>query len=410
MKKFLSVVLAIVLLSGFCGCKKDNHSQASGQTLSTANISSSVTSTARTAPDYTNFNCRKASEITWQDIKIKRSGIATKLRLSLPSDWVVSADDKDGYDITRAGKKIGTLSLKEPADPENFFEFDIVSNLSGGVELHRYRQVNWYTQGSKDIFSRIFKFVCGPGNESFTAYLTVDYTELNDTAAERLFDNSKAVVDNNFKSVYNLNGSKEILILGNSFINTSQIGAFLNDMLRGTGYTATAYSRGYAEVSTYANDSYLCTEIKNGKYCYVFQCGFYSDSAVSDFKTMKNTCDASGTPIVIFPAHNENQSSINAAKIQFNSIPLLDWKNEINNLVESGVEYWDFCIDDSHKHSTTLAGYVGAHMIYTVLFGKIPPEIKTSPLSMTQVRAKLGDYVNKGGMYAPFSGKEYELK
>ena len=70
-----------------------------------------------------------------------------------------------------------------------------------------------------------------------------------------------------------VNSSNTILILGNSFIGTSQIAAFLNDMLTqgNTQMTCKAISRGYATVQTYTTDAYLMETIAEGGYCYVFQ-------------------------------------------------------------------------------------------------------------------------------------------
>ena len=89
---------------------------------------------------------------------------------------------------------------------------------------------------------------------------------------------------------------------------------------------------------------------------------------------------------------------INLAIENYDDIPVLNWKNEVNALINGGVNYNDFCVNDSHKHSTPLAGYVGAHMIYRTLFKTTPPVLTyNAPLSEDFVKLKLEDYISSGG-------------
>lgn len=191
------------------------------------------------------------------------------------------------------------------------------------------------------------------------------------------------------------NDSKTILILGNSFVGTSEIGAFLKSMLDAADseYSVEAVSRGYATVATYTADTNLMNRIRAGNYCYVFQCGFYTDGDPDQFSLMREACMVSNTGIAVFPAHNENTTFISMA----DSDNMLDWQGEISALLAAGVAYDDMCFNDMHAHSTPLAGYVGAHMIYRNLFGELPQElIEDAPLDMEYIKAKLGSYVTTG--------------
>ena len=69
-------------------------------------------------------------------------------------------------------------------------------------------------------------------------------------------------------------------------------------------------------------------------------------------------------------------------------------------LLDTGIPWSAFCIDDQHKHSTPLAGYVGAHMIYRSMFSEMPPSIGTSVYGYSQayIESYLGDYVTMGGV------------
>ncbi len=189
-----------------------------------------------------------------------------------------------------------------------------------------------------------------------------------------------------------VNASQVILILGNSFVSTSKVGRFLNDMLfeGSTHMECEAVSRGYASVLTYTSDTAMMEAIAQGQYSYVFLCGFYSYGDAAAVQDMVNVCKASDTGLVLFPAHNEQQEVLNAVS----GVPVLNWKKEINSIISRGVAYSDFCIDDAHQHSTPLAGYIGAGLIYRAIFEETPPPLLAAPMSMWQVEEILGSYVH----------------
>ena len=196
------------------------------------------------------------------------------------------------------------------------------------------------------------------------------------------------------------NESKTILILGNSFVGTSQIGDFLKSMLDAaeSEYSVEAVSRGYATVTTYSADVELMNKIIDGEYCYVFQCGFYTAGDPDGYRLIREACMLSNTGIAMLPAHNENTTLISMV----HSDNKLDWQGEINDLLASGVSYDDMCLNDMHKHSKPLAGYVGAHMIYRNLFDSLPQGLTDdAPLDMEYIEAKLGSYVTTGKAEKP---------
>jgi hypothetical protein len=195
-----------------------------------------------------------------------------------------------------------------------------------------------------------------------------------------------------------LGDSSSILILGNSFIGTSNIGDVLREMLRinGRSCTVTAISRGYARVETYIKDSALMERIRSGAYDAVFICGFYAAAEVQNLGILKEACDKSFTELILFPAHNENATHVATAMDTYPSLICLHWKNEVERLIENGVDRWAMCINDSHKHSTTLAGYVGAHMIYRAIWGEIPTGEIQYGVSWDVIDSVLGDYAKTG--------------
>ena len=188
---------------------------------------------------------------------------------------------------------------------------------------------------------------------------------------------------------------KPILVLGNSFVGSSEIGYIYNDisMSSGKNRTMTAISRGYATVRSYSEDAALMNRIASGEWSAVFMCGFYGNE-VQALGIIKAACDKSNTDLIIFPAHNEQASSINPAIKAYPDLICIHWKREIEQLIKEGRSKWDFCINDEHLHSSALAGYVGAMMIWRAIYGEMPRvQLHNTPDQMEYL-AILGDYMD----------------
>ncbi len=95
----------------------------------------------------------------------------------------------------------------------------------------------------------------------------------------------------------------------------------------------TAYSRGHATTSTYAGDRALLSRIRSGLYDGVFLCGFYNINEIGLVETIQNACEEGGAALVIFPAHNEGASIVQAASARFPTLPALNWQGELQDLV-----------------------------------------------------------------------------
>ncbi|MBO5868882.1 MAG: hypothetical protein J6Q54_08245, partial [Oscillospiraceae bacterium] len=199
-----------------------------------------------------------------------------------------------------------------------------------------------------------------------------------------------------------------ILILGNSFVSTSKVGSILQQMC-GNRLRVEAQSRGYARITTYVQDQNVMERIRSGEFSAVILCGLYDLESVTNLEHMINACAESDTALALFPAHNESSSLIGTAGMLHPSVLFLDWKAEIDNLISSGIDESHFCIADSHKHSTPLAGYVGAHMIYRAIFGKIPAETSFDEVSKSEI-ALLGDYSSTGSLVFTKEENTYSLK
>ena len=354
------------------------------------------------ATDFYELSCRHINSNEWKTIRVKNSKKSITVEFEIPFDWTLSKKSDTTYNILRSGKQIGLMTTGSIDKPKNAFAVSL--EALGGFELTQ--QINWYKQNNKDQFYKCYNFDFLDKYSGFDLNFKIEYTEI-DTYSEYDFKEKLHIFNSNINLdlTEKTNGSKKILVIGNSFVSSSNIGAYLEDMMLATknGYEVRAISRGMASVHTFLQDQYLLETCVGGEYSYVFMCGFYSMDTLDSFDTLVEAAKVTNTKLVIFPAHNEDQKSIDAAVARFSGVGFIDWKGEINTLIESGVDYFDFCYDDGYQHSKPLAGYVGAHMIYRALMGKAPEKVDR------EAEQKLGNYCREG-IPDTFSGQVFEIK
>lgn len=317
------------------------------------------------------------------------------MHLELPADWEI-APSEDGYRILRAGIEIGTLRYggKQGSSDWKLLDTDVAQK--GDVLAERYLEKSGI--GETLAFRRRYYFRYQEGFTRRIVTMTVDYSELDEAAAMHLLSKrgaiSKSLLDPGLGTLTEAQWGS-VAIMGNSFISSSRIGGILNDMhvQNGKACYIDAMARGYAHIDTYVNDTALMNEVRAGAYDVVFICGVNS---LSYLEELKEICDAGQTTLVIFPAHNEPQGQIDSARAAYPDIRIMDWKGEIDALINDGRDFWDFCIDDDHKHSSPLGGYVGAHMIYRAIWGEVPTGESGYGVTQEEIDKILGEYVSTG--------------
>jgi hypothetical protein len=202
-----------------------------------------------------------------------------------------------------------------------------------------------------------------------------------------------------------------VLILGNSFVASSRIGDILQTICEGEGiYRVNAISLPNVSIKDYASSEYHLELISSGRYGILFMCGLFSVNDEKGLEKIYEACQRSGTVLVLFPAHNEGYKNIENAQKKYPDIVTVDWRNEINKLIYSGINKWQFCMKDGPEHSTPLAGYVGASMIYRALYGKMPTaevDYNSCGVSQATVESLLGSYVETGIIYGASKSSIY---
>ena len=324
-------------------------------------------------------------------------GIA--LDTTLPLAWSFSEDSPGEYTVCRDGRVIGsfvsgahhTEGWKTVATDSFDTEDVLIATAIERLDV-----------GDASTYRHVLQFAAQE-DPTRSATLCVSYEQLDTSAFYRIWREtalSSLSGTPNYGALWEVEEGDTILILGNSFVGTSAVGRILSQMCEDAPYRieVKAISRGYAEVSTYVADPVLVQEIKDGAYGCVFICGFYDSGEIESLRDLMAACEASGSPLVLFPAHNESSDVINQATNVSEALYYLPWKSEINALIESGVDYWDMCINDVHKHSTPLAGYVGAHMIYRAIFDESPSAVSVEGvISAYEIEEILGStYIRTG--------------
>lgn len=408
MKKTVSLILCILISAFAASCGNAAVSDKNTNSPSTypetgASSSDVVTHTTATtsAPSksdgYLSLVCEKIED--YKTVNLVYEGGIIALNINIPSSWRVSRKSDSEYTITRSGKNVGSIykGVFSPSDAETVYSGDNMTRR----EIDTSYYIDKYSKDGKISYRRRLVYSYTDELEE-KKYITLDieYTEADDTSFSRIRRVSQPLAIKIPPVLGNIrfeegNGKKSILLLGNSFISTSGIGGSLYDLF-GDECRVEAISRGNATVMTYVEDTEILSRIEKGEFGILFMCGFYSNPDVVAFEKIKKVCDASNTVLVIFPAHNETTTTLSSLRDKYPTLHYLDWKGEIDNLIFAGVEYDDFCVNDTHKHSKPLAGYVGAQMIYRSVMGKIPENTVKTAVSQTYIENKLGDYVKTG--------------
>lgn len=336
---------------------------------------------------YKNIKC--ATTAGCKELRILPTGCKAHLILPFPQEWKIEKNSQ-GFSIIKNSKKIGTITENYNLSGEVKHEEEYSSSGVGSNHFITKTATNQYNH----IIIYSYKAV---NDKDAIITLSVPYSELDDDtvydmASKMSLDSSIGI--SNIGAMPFTDSRKKILILGNSFIASSRIGTILQQMC-GSEAVVEAQSRGYASVSSYNQDANLINRIKSGEFSAVFMCGFYGYDNIQCFETFVDACNTSNTNLAIFPAHNEGSESVYFAKLTFPHVLLVDWKNEIDQLIKTGISRSEFCSNDSYGHSTPLAGYVGAHMIYRAIFGKVPAVKNFSEVSLNQINL-LGSYANTG--------------
>ena len=345
---------------------------------------------------YEDIACAEIFDFQQISLTVKSSDVI--IFLTIPKEWELEKSN-NGYNIVKESKVIGSVAISSRSNVNN----KAVNVFYGEIttdDMKISHSIDRVESGKDPSYTRTlcYNYDEERGDDGSVS-LTVAYQELDSDAVYKMMTESSKLVSaskNNMGVLELQDDRNSVLILGNSFVNTSCVGDILQTMC-GSKISVEAHSRGYATVQTYSDDAYMLGRIRSGNFSAVFMCGLYSATDAAVLKNIVNACEISNTKLAIFPAHNESRTQINKAAFLYPNAVLIDWKAEIDALIGTGIDRSYFCIADAHKHSTSLAGYVGAHMIYRAIFNEIPQQTSFAQVPQTRI-ALLGNYVRSGSV------------
>ncbi|MBQ9783219.1 MAG: hypothetical protein IJW44_01725 [Clostridia bacterium] len=387
-KRLLLCLLCLALIGSMMSCDKNTDTSQDAQSTSDSGTDSQL----EIPKEPTYKDVPRITSKTHQSVYLSYGEGLRVFRFMMPDTWTLTAEP-GGYSIQRENRVIGSIktgasqpdTLGEAVHKDDFFFLDCTMDYfvhkseKDGVAEYCHRFVFGYPEqnGTKRTYT-----------------ILVDLEELDEYSVNRIFYSFREEQATNQAAmgILSLPENPSILIIGNSFVNSSQIGSIMNSM---GGVDCQAVSIDYLTVRRLCSDytSYL-DNMRSGAYDAVFLCGFYATDDATQMKTVVDACRASQTELIVFPAHNENTTAIAAAE-KNSYVKVLNWKSEIDIVSEQlNVPMKELRVDDTHGHSRPLAGYIGAHMIYRAIFGKVPPTRDTyGSLDHSYVYGHLGSYM-----------------
>ena len=391
------LLVAAILLNSCEGKLPIGSSESTGENVTQPAIESTTDETTKTPPEvdeddaYLKIPIQECPGLVQKFYGLEDSAFA--LVMNFYENWDVWGDLEGGYMIFRDNKVIGRIVAGEAKDIDGWEHIYQIESQSKNPRIAEFLEKSGTGDTLKFRYRFCYRYTENSVERLIT--LTIAYGEI-DKQTQMALRRDVITQQHHSSPMYGTLShlrNEPILVLGNSFIGTSQIGSIFNEMVKNSGNSQTmnAYSRGYASPSSYIKDETLMNRIRSGMWKAVFICGFYGDE-VAALGTLKEACDASNTQLILFPAHNENRSQIDIVKSVYPDLVCIDWKAEIEHLIDEGRSKWDFCINDAHLHSTPLAGYVGAMMIWRAIYGNMP-SVSISSISQTRYNSILGSYL-----------------
>ena len=410
-KALLILALTTFLTASLCACNNsdevvdlDRESDTVAATEAPTEAPTETPTEAEETVKYWQVKCRAIKGYEEQYFAMSEAD-ERELMINLPADWSFKKTD-GGYIISRDGQEIGQISTESLVDRA----WDPVADYSRaqGNELKIEKNIESMGSGADVKYRYRFKFNYEEAGDKREYSLAINYEELDANAADKIYHNAAltsatTVVSGSLADC----ADEDYLILGNSFIGTSNIGEIINEMfLSNDKYCHfRAISRGYASVATYIADPELMSEIESGNFKAVFICGFYADGEAENLAVLEQVCNKSGTKLIIFPAHNEFDGPISLAQLRCPDLMTLNWRGELDLLINNGVDKWDLCYDDQHLHSTEYAGLIGAMMIYRSMYSEMPDLSNMWSIDISRAREIFGSYLETGKIE-----RTYEIK
>ena len=182
--------------------------------------------------DYLTIDCTEPKSYTTRYFVLPESPFALLLHLS--EDWSLEKQSKTVFKIRTNGRYVGMVVFGSDGEDGdwNVLSTDTMTSNKMQIEINIEKSI------STLAYRHRICFTFSENNETYKISLMADYQELSEKAISKLelYSSYKRIGSNPQLGVINIENSRDsVLIVGNSFINSSKIGNILTEMVSGSG-------------------------------------------------------------------------------------------------------------------------------------------------------------------------------
>ena len=390
MKKIFSIIFLFIFVSSLVSCSLVSNFTDEKEN---ANTDNNQNDTIKAEYLYKELECRSFDEYIEYRFSFRNSNYF--ITLLFPKVWYIS-EEETSFDIYYGVNKIGCISVDSDYTESGWKTIETHEGGNAPLNSTSYIEYNYDEKGDL-IYRHRFDYSFTENSYELKLSIFINYIEADGFTVFKLREGAKITSKEYYTRYHDLKELRDskILILGNSFISSSQIADILNELfsINNKSCSVNAVSISYATVSKYLDNEEITNEISSKKYDAVFICGLYSEADLTNLNKLIKICNDSDTKLVIFPAHNEKDFLIEDLSFRYPDVYCLNWKNELDMIISSGVSKQELCINDSYSHSNSIAGFVGANMIYRAIYGESPNFDNITTVSKAEINTILYEYL-----------------
>ena len=345
-----------------------------GKTTKTTVSKTTATTNAHTAADLYfpihNAALKVPTAAVMKDISIGFDRAQKRVRMQLPETMTIKVTEQQSR--AYAAIYCGTVCIGRLVP--NFYFSDTVSKETedtlevSGCTIQHFS----YTAGNHIAYTYSGFMML---DDAFFCVLEIsaDYITPEDLAICMQSLQSIQLLERNNRLDCRNQDNLRIAIAGNSFIAYSEVAGQLQQLLKTNQKNATVDGYSYPNISVaqMVADSRIMQTLCGGNYDILFISSAYYSEDVTALSVVEDACNASGTELVLFPAHNEGTFNSELA-YRSTTVKLAHWRVVLDRLLDKGVPESDLIYYDGVRHSKPLAGYCGAVMIYGMLYESAP--------------------------------------
>ena len=337
-------------------------------------VKTTATTNAYTAADLYfpihNKALKTPGNAVMKEVSIGFDWAQKRVRMQLPETMTVKVTQQGSrsYAAIYCGKvRVGRLV------PNFVFPDTVSGDLESELEVAGYAVNHFsYTAGKQVAYT--YSALMMPDDAFFYVLeISADYISASDLVTCLQSLRSIQLLERNNRLESRGKDNLRIAIAGNSFVGYSNVVQQLQAILDANGKNVDVDEHWFPNITItdFAYDAGKLNMLCGGNYDMLFINGAYTGDDANNLPFLEEACIASGTELVLFPAHNEAPESTILA-YRNTTVKLVPWHDAILTLLDNGIAESDLIYYDGVRHSKPLAGFCGAVMIYGMLYETAP--------------------------------------